>query len=112
MEKKLVLEKVSKSPSSVFLKSDVLQLIDSIDNNPIKIYQMETKQQDPAEKLVSLYEYLGHAAGAELGKKVAKAATKAYETMDVRKVDTKKYKGNIMLYREVFLDEYFQTQQR
>jgi len=72
---------------------------------------METKQQDPAEKLVSLYEYLGHAAGAELGKRVATAATKAHETMDVRKVDTKKYKGNIMLYREVFLDEYFQTQQ-
>jgi len=111
MEKKLVLQKVMTSPSSLFFKTDVIKLIDSIDENPIKVYQMEVKQEDPAEKLVSLYEYLGRAAGAELGKKVAKAATKAYETMDVRKVDTKKYKGNIMLYREVFLDEYFQTQQ-
>lgn len=111
MEKKLVLHQIKHSPSSIFSKEDVLRIINSIDENPIKIYQMETKQQDPAEKLVSLYEYLGHAAGAELGKRVATAATKAHETMDVRKVNTKKYTGNIMLYREVFLDEYFQTQQ-
>ena len=66
--------------------------------------------EDPAEKLVSLFEYLGRAAGTELGKQVAAAATRAHETMDVRVVNTKTYKGKVMLYREVFLDEYFKKQ--
>jgi len=30
--------------------------------------------------------------------------------MDIRVVNTKTYKGKVMLYREVFLDEYFQRQ--
>ena len=111
MEKKLVLNQVLSSPSSIFSKKDVVKLIYSIDENPIKIYKIETVMtEDPAEKLVSLYEYLGRPAGAELGKKVATAATRAHETMDIREVNTKTYKGKVMLYREVFLDEYFQRQ--
>ena len=111
MEKKLVLNEVVTSPSSIFSKKDVIKLIESIDENPIKIYKIETVMtEDPAEKLVSLFEYLGRAAGAELGKKVATAATRAHETMDIRVVNTKTYKGKVMLYREVFLDEYFQKQ--
>ena len=109
MEKKLVRHQVKHSPSSIFSKQDVLDILDGIDENPIKIYQIETVMtEDPAEKLVSLFEYLGRAAGAELGKQVATAATRAHETMDIRIVNTKTYKGKVMLYREVFLDEYFQ----
>lgn len=111
MEKKLVLYQVKFSPSSIFSKEDVLKIVNSVDENPIKIYKIETVMtEDPAEKLVSLYEYLGRPAGAELGKKVATAATRAHETMDIRTVNTKTYKGKVMLYREVFLDEYFQRQ--
>jgi len=109
MEKKLVLHGVKFSPSSIFSKEDVLRIVESIDENPIKVYQIETVMiEDPAEKLVSLFEYLGRAAGAELGKQVATAATRAHETMDIRIVNTKTYKGKVMLYREIFLDEYFQ----
>ena len=104
MEKKLVIHQVNHSPSSIFTKEDVLGLINSIQIPRIVM------TEDPAEKLVSLFEYLGHAAGAELGKKVAAAATRAHETMDMRVVNTKTYKGKVMLYREVFLDEYFQKQ--
>jgi hypothetical protein len=111
MEKRLVIHGVKFSPSSIFSKEDVLKIINSVDENPIKVYKIETvMKEDPAEKLVSLYEYLGHAAGTELGKKVATAATRAHETMDMRVVNTKTYKGKVMLYREVFLDEYFQKQ--
>lgn len=109
MEKKIVLHQVKFSPSSIFSKEDVIKIINSVDENPIKVYKIETvMKEDPAEKLVSLFEYLGRAAGAELGKQVATAATRAHETMDIRVVNTKTYKGKVMLYREVFLDEYFQ----
>jgi ABC-type Zn uptake system ZnuABC Zn-binding protein ZnuA len=109
MEKKLVLHQVKFSPSSIFSKEDVLRIVDSVDENPIKVYKIETVMtEDPAEKLVSLFEYLGRAAGTELGKQVATAATRAHETMDIRIVNTKTYKGKVMLYREIFLDEYFQ----
>lgn len=109
MEKKIVLHQVKFSPSSIFSKEDVLKIVSSVDENPIKVYKIETVMtEDPAEKLVSLFEYLGRAAGAELGKQVATAATRAHETMDIRVVNTKTYKGKVMLYREVFLDEYFQ----
>lgn len=109
MEKKIVLHQVKFSPSSIFSKEDVLKIVNSVDENPIKVYKIETVMtEDPTEKLVSLFEYLGRAAGAELGKQVATAATRAHETMDIRVVNTKTYKGKVMLYREVFLDEYFQ----
>jgi len=38
MEKKLVLHQVKHSPSSIFSKEDVLKIINSIDENSIKIY--------------------------------------------------------------------------
>ena len=104
MEKTVVLHQVKHSVSSIFTREDVLELIKSIEI-PTKVMT-----EDPAEELVSLFEYLGHAAGTELGKKVAAAASTARETMDIRMVNTKTYKGKVMLYRKVFLDEYFQKQ--
>ena len=58
-------------------------------------------------KMVSLYDYLGHAAGPELGQKVARAAAMANVKHEIREVSNYKYKGPIMLYPESFLDNFF-----
>ena len=63
-------------------------------------------------EMVSLYDYLGRAAGAELGKEVADAAVKAKETIGRREVSNKKYIGSVMLYRKAFLQEFFESKQR
>ena len=41
-------------------------------------------------KMVSLYDYLGHAAGPELGKQVAYAAAKAGVKHEIREVSNYK----------------------
>lgn len=61
--------------------------------------------------LISLYDYLGYAAGAQLGKEVATAAMKAKEEIGKRFVTNTRYKGEILLYRREFLQEYFKTKQ-
>jgi transposase len=61
--------------------------------------------------MMSLYDYLGHAAGGELGKEVAEAAAKAKVGFEIREVSNPKYTGKIMLYPEAFLKEYFQMKQ-
>jgi len=70
---------------------------------------MNTKETQQATKneMVSLYDYLGHAAGSELGKEVATAATLMRVPMDNREVTTKNYQGRIILYPRWFLDNYF-----
>jgi hypothetical protein len=57
--------------------------------------------------MMSLYDYLGHAAGSELGKEVAATAVALKETIQKRYVTNTRYKGEILLYRREFLDEYF-----
>lgn len=104
MEKKLVIHQVQHSPSSIFTKQDVVAIVNSVDENPIKIYQMEL--QSP---MVSLFDFLGHAAGAKLGAEVYQAAGKGKQKVDIRVIDTKSYKGKVMLYRESFLKEYFKN---
>jgi len=59
-------------------------------------------------EMKSLFEYLGKAAGPELGKRVAEAATKARVKIDSHHVETRKYTGEILKYPVEFLDEYFQ----
>jgi hypothetical protein len=56
---------------------------------------------------LSLYDYLGHAAGSDLGKEVAAAATQAGIRLETREVDNPKYTGTILLYPKNFLDFYF-----
>jgi hypothetical protein len=56
---------------------------------------------------MSLYDYLGKAAGSELGKQVAETAVQLKETIQKRYVTNTRYKGEILLYRREFLDEYF-----
>ena len=58
-------------------------------------------------KMISLYDYLGHAAGSDLGKKVAIAASKAGIKSEIREVSHVGYKGPIMLYPRQFLDNFF-----
>lgn len=57
--------------------------------------------------MMSLYDYLGRAAGSELGKQVAETAKKLQETIQEREVSNPKYTGKVLLYRREFLDEYF-----
>ena len=57
--------------------------------------------------MMSLYEYLGKAAGPELGKRVAEAATQARVKMDSHYVENSKYQGEILKYPKEFLDHYF-----
>ena len=57
--------------------------------------------------MMSLYDYLGTAAGSELGKQVAETAVQLKETIQKRYVTNTRYKGEILLYRREFLDEYF-----
>ena len=61
--------------------------------------------------MLSLYDYLGHAAGGELGKEVASAAAKSNVEFSTREVSNPKYSGKVMLYPENFLKEFFQSKQ-
>ena len=77
------------------------------------IYRREFGKHDKKELInnnmekVSLYDYLGHAAGSDLGKQVAIAASKAGIKSEIREVSHVGYKGPIMLYPRTFLDLYF-----
>jgi len=57
--------------------------------------------------MLSLYDYLGRAAGSILGKQVANCAAKKKIKHETRFVDNPKYTGDIMLYPETFLKFYF-----
>ena len=65
-----------------------------------------TKKENSMSK-VSLYDYLGHAAGSELGQKVATAARQAGVRGEMREVANPKYTGPVMLWPRAFLDLYF-----
>ena len=56
---------------------------------------------------LSLYEYLGRAAGSELGKQVAAAASQSKIKLQTRHVSNPKYTGDILLYPKDFLESYF-----
>ena len=57
--------------------------------------------------MMSLYDYLGRAAGPELGKEVAETAVKLKETIQKKYIENTRYKGEILMYRREFLDTYF-----
>ena len=56
---------------------------------------------------LSLYEYLGKAAGSDLGKEVAAAAYKAGIKIQEREISNPKYTGIVHLYPKDFLEFYF-----
>ena len=72
----------------------------------IEITTIKTKIDNSMSK-VSLYDYLGHAAGSELGQQVATAARKAGVKGEMREVSNPVYKGPVMLWPRAFLDLYF-----
>jgi hypothetical protein len=59
--------------------------------------------------MVSLFDYLGSAAGAELGKQVAEYAKIRNVVVGSRYVKNLKYKGIILTYMPEFLDEFFKV---
>jgi hypothetical protein len=61
-------------------------------------------------EFLSLYDYLGKAAGPELGKQVADYAKERKAQHRKRYVSNKKYAGEVLLYTKEFLDEYFEMQ--
>lgn len=63
-------------------------------------------------EMVSLFDYLGRAAGTDLGAKVYQASTRLKEKVETREVRTKTYTGRVMLYRKQFLEEYFDIKQK
>jgi len=73
--------------------------------NPITI---KTKNKNNM-KMISLYDYLGRAAGPDLGKQVASAAARAGVKHEMREVNHRGWNGPIMLYPRAFLDLYFKN---
>ena len=74
------------------------------------IYKREFNNYNKREKVMemkSLYDYLGHAAGSELGQQVATAARRAGVKGEMREVSNPVYKGPVMLWPTAFLDLYF-----
>ena len=63
-------------------------------------------------KMMSLFDYLGRPAGGELGKQVYDTAYHLKIPVETRHVQTKTYTGEVMLYPEAFLKEYFESKQR
>ena len=60
-----------------------------------------------SKDMISLYDYLGHAAGPDLRKRVAAAAAAKNIAFGTRHVENKSYTGQVLLYPESFLDEFF-----
>jgi len=76
------------------------------------IFRREFGNYNKREKInnmekISLYDYLGHAAGSDVGQQVAFAAAKAGVMTETRQVSNPVYKGPVMLYPRSFLDLYF-----
>lgn len=57
--------------------------------------------------MLSLYDYLGRAAGPKLGAQVAIVAKRKNVKVGLREVSNKVYTGTVNLYDRAFLDEYF-----
>ena len=56
---------------------------------------------------LSLFDFLGKAAGEKLGKEVASAASRGGIKLETREVSNPKYTGTVLLYPKDFLEFYF-----
>mgnify|MGYP001061660833 CR=1 FL=1 len=72
-----------------------------------ELAELKFNGKSPLDATTSLYDYLGQAAGPALGKDVYNVALLEKEPVATREVDTRYYKGKVMLYRKEFLKEYF-----
>jgi hypothetical protein len=59
------------------------------------------------DEFVSLFNYLGTPAGPGLGYRVAAAAKKVGEPVQVKHIENNNYKGPINMFRREFLNQYF-----
>lgn len=59
------------------------------------------------EKFVSLYVFLGHAAGSVLGKEVYQEAARQKIPFGEKHVKNSRYEGRILCYPIPFLEKYF-----
>lgn len=57
--------------------------------------------------MMSLFDYLGRAAGPDLGKQVFAESKAVKIKTEIREVNTKSYKGKVILYPKEFLDYFF-----
>jgi len=57
--------------------------------------------------MLSLYDYLGRAAGADLGKEVATQAAKEKVGFKTKTIKNPYYEGEVMMYPKNFLEKYF-----
>ena len=71
---------------------------------------MNNKQQTISsnEEFISLFDYLGKAAGSELGKQVYNFAKYAKAQIRTRQISNPKFTGEIMLYKREVLNTFFQ----
>jgi hypothetical protein len=58
---------------------------------------------------LSLYEFLGHKAGGELGKAVYAHAKKIGVKVESQQVSNPVYTGKVLTYPKPFLEDYFST---
>ena len=65
---------------------------------------MRNKKQYTGDYL-SLYDYLGKAAGGELGRKIAYEAAKCKVDIQTKQIENSAYKGKIQMYPKDFLNE-------
>tara|TARA_B110000444_G_C18637519_1_gene499829 strand:+ start:457 stop:780 length:324 start_codon:yes stop_codon:yes gene_type:complete len=67
-----------------------------------------------SEDQLSLYEYLGKAAGQDLGKEVMKAALECDEFVEIseQKISTPAFDGVIKTYPKSFLDKFFKKEEK
>jgi len=82
--------------------------IEAVWNTVVEFIQYYNKEMNNQEML-SLYDFLGRAAGSDLGMAVFAEFKNKYpeEKVGSRQVSNPKYTGNIDLYPRWFLNEYF-----
>ena len=56
--------------------------------------------------MISLYDYLGHAGGKELGGRIKAYAKKVGAKSENRNISNPKYTGNVTLHEEELFDEF------
>ena len=61
--------------------------------------------------MLSLYDYLGKAAGKELGQMVFRTSQTKKIKVGVKEVSNPVYSGKVLMYPKSFLDNYFQVEQ-
>ena len=81
-----------------------MKVKESKQHTKMKESKQHTKMK---EQKLSLFDYLGKAAGMELGKKVFKASAAMNIKPESRDVDIPTYCGKVMLYPKDFLEVYF-----